>query len=1056
MIFKSNAQRGEDQYLKGNYQRAAEYFSRAREWKRAADSYARSGQLEKAVEICEAHGLFQEAGRYLADLGQHGRASLSFEKAGDLRQAAMAALQARSLERAGRLYEKNQDYGKAADCFFEAGNTTRGVDALGLHSHRLREQRGEQRDPVLDRQVRETDLRRASILADGLGREREAADLYTEHGQFRTAAPLFEKAGAYAEAARAFLDADQPNRALDAITQVPSLAEVDQELLAEIYKNIGQYSDAATILEGMGRRPEAADAFERAEAWEDAARLWEQEDEAERAAHLYMRAKKYSAAGRCYLEANEPKHAAGALVAAGETAAAARAYLQAGEPLEAGLQFLEAGLDDEARKALLTIEPTTKKDYVRASLHLIPLLIDEDSVQGAARRLHRIRKVKGLPQTQFLYCQGRLAEAEGRGGAAEKFYQQVVSDRHDYRDAHRRLRRLRNERSATQPTPVQMGADPRRTGHHTARVPATSTGPLQAAPRQTGSRQTGSRQTSSSPSATGARQTGASAVVVGEVDASSTAPPPAPTVPLAFAKGGVLAPWWDAAEFFEGRRRDGNERVFLVCYPADEARAKTLEVARRRTTRLNHPAMLRLLEVAHGDGEDVLVYEDFPGQTLDARLLGGPQGPPPPLAALQVIVQLCEALAGAHKLGLIHRALSPRTVLVDSNHRVKLAGLGLGEALEVPEAQQSHLGPESRDGGVAGPASDVYSLGRLAITLLQARMPPEWVTSETLDPDSVGWDPEVENTLPAKVREVLLRCLDHDPLRRPSMDQLQASLTSIGLLPGQMIADRYEVQGQIGSGGMSRVYRARDRVLGDEVAIKTVLTPASGVGNDDEERLLREVQISRKISHPNVVRVHDIGRFPGGIFVSMELLAGPGLDEIIEQEAPLALDRVKGLLLEISAALGEAHRLNVIHRDLKPGNVMLGDDGRAKVLDFGIARQNDGSTGHLTRTGEVIGSPLYMAPEQIQGKPLDGACDLYALGVIAYTLLSGREPFLGDSPTAIVLQHVHDQPPDPRQGRPDLPEVWVDFLNRLLAKDPKGRYASAEAVAGTVRELPGD
>ncbi|MEO1086174.1 MAG: serine/threonine-protein kinase, partial [Acidobacteriota bacterium] len=255
----------------------------------------------------------------------------------------------------------------------------------------------------------------------------------------------------------------------------------------------------------------------------------------------------------------------------------------------------------------------------------------------------------------------------------------------------------------------------------------------------------------------------------------------------------------------------------------------------------------------------------------------------------------------------------------------------------------------------------------------------------------------------------------------------------------------------IGRGGMSRVYRAIDRELGGDLAIKTVLTPALG-RTEDEERLFREVQISRRITHTHVVRVHDLGRFPGGIFVIMELLEGPGLDEVIRDEAPIERGRVKTLLMEIASALGEAHRLQIVHRDLKPGNVIL-VNGRVKVLDFGIARVTDDST-HLTRTGEVIGSPLYMSPEQIQGQELDGRCDLYALGVMTYTLLSGREPFAADSPTSVVLKHLNEPAPDIKQIVPDLPDEWVALLDRLLAKKPEDRFADAEAVLEAASALP--
>jgi len=245
---------------------------------------------------------------------------------------------------------------------------------------------------------------------------------------------------------------------------------------------------------------------------------------------------------------------------------------------------------------------------------------------------------------------------------------------------------------------------------------------------------------------------------------------------------------------------------------------------------------------------------------------------------------------------------------------------------------------------------------------------------------------------------------------------------------------------------MSRVYKARDGELDELVAVKTLLS------RDDEDRLLREVQICRKISHPNVVRVFDLGRFQGGIFVTMELLEGERLDGLIDPDRPLALARARAILAEIAAGLREAHALGVIHRNLKPSNVILTAQ-RVKILDFGIARMA-GVDSRLTQTGLVVGSPMYMSPEQLQGMPLDARTDLYSLGILAYTLVAGREPFQGASSSAVALQHLQDPPPDPRRVRPDLPAAWPAFLDRLLAKRPADRYALAEDVLDALQTLP--
>jgi tetratricopeptide (TPR) repeat protein len=274
-----------------------------------------------------------------------------------------------------------------------------------------------------------------------------------------------------------------------------------------------------------------------------------------------------------------------------------------------------------------------------------------------------------------------------------------------------------------------------------------------------------------------------------------------------------------------------------------------------------------------------------------------------------------------------------------------------------------------------------------------------------------------------------------------------------GLAVGQRLANRYDILGELGRGGMGRVYRARDLDLGEPVAIKTLLTPSEGsAANDDEERLLRELQICRRVSHPNVVRVFDLGRFEGGIFITMELLEGQMLEELIVKDQPIPLERIRFFLSEIAAGLQEAHSLGIVHRDLKPSNVIV-TERRLKILDFGIARMT-GFDNRLTRTGFAFGSPMYMSPEQLLGQQLDGRSDLYALGILAYALIGGREPFSDDNPAVLALMHLRDEIPDIRQLRPDLPNPWIGFIARLLAKEPDQRYASAQEVLAVLPTLP--
>ncbi len=270
-----------------------------------------------------------------------------------------------------------------------------------------------------------------------------------------------------------------------------------------------------------------------------------------------------------------------------------------------------------------------------------------------------------------------------------------------------------------------------------------------------------------------------------------------------------------------------------------------------------------------------------------------------------------------------------------------------------------------------------------------------------------------------------------------------------GTLPkGFVLSNRYTVLDVLGRGGMGQVYKAHDRELDDVVAIKTVL--AGQQDPTDEERLLREVQICRKISHPNIVRVHDIGRFDGGIFVTMEFIEGLPLDALLAMKQ--SFDRIRAILVQILAGLAEAHALKVIHRDLKPSNIIVALD-RIKILDFGIARMQ--GVGHtITQAGYAVGSPLYMSPEQLKCESLDARSDLYSLGVLAFSLITGREPFRGDNLTAIAYAHLNQPPPALTDQRPDAPGGWQEWVNRLLAKNPNDRFPTAQAARGALEALP--
>jgi len=265
---------------------------------------------------------------------------------------------------------------------------------------------------------------------------------------------------------------------------------------------------------------------------------------------------------------------------------------------------------------------------------------------------------------------------------------------------------------------------------------------------------------------------------------------------------------------------------------------------------------------------------------------------------------------------------------------------------------------------------------------------------------------------------------------------------------GEVLLDRYELEELVGSGGMSSVYRAHDRLLDRTVALK-VLHEHHLHDPEYVERFRREARSAAVLSHPNIVTVIDRGEHDGRQFIVFEYVGGENLKRLIEQRKPLPVGTALELATQIARGLSFAHRSGLVHRDVKPQNVLLNGDGQAKVTDFGIARSLDVQHG-MTQTGTVLGTSDYIAPEQAQGKHVDEQTDVYSLGVVLYELLTGDVPFPGENFVAVAMQHINDPVPSVRDKRPDVPPRVDAAVQRAMAKDPRDRFPT---MADFGREL---
>lgn len=264
---------------------------------------------------------------------------------------------------------------------------------------------------------------------------------------------------------------------------------------------------------------------------------------------------------------------------------------------------------------------------------------------------------------------------------------------------------------------------------------------------------------------------------------------------------------------------------------------------------------------------------------------------------------------------------------------------------------------------------------------------------------------------------------------------------------------RFEIEGVLGRGAMGVVYVARDPVIGRKVALKTLVLP-EGVEEAEEFRVrfLREAQAAGILNHPGIVTVYDAGvDEPTSLsYIAMELVEGRSLRDLLRQGYPFSYSEVARIGVALAMALDYAHSKGVVHRDIKPANVLLTDQGQVKITDFGVARV---ATSNLTTTGQFIGTPNYMSPEQVTGSPVDGRSDLFSLGVVLFELLTGRRPFSGANLTEVSYKIVHEPAPVPSQLRPGLPPAFNPIVLKLLEKNPDNRYQRGMEVARALEAL---
>ncbi|MBW8875343.1 MAG: serine/threonine-protein kinase [Acidobacteria bacterium] len=550
---------------------------------------------------------------------------------------------------------------------------------------------------------------------------------------------------------------------------------------------------------------------------------------------------------------------------------------------------------------------------------------------------------------------------------------------------------------------------------------------------------------------------------------------------------------------------------FLSSYRAgNEADKRRFLREARVSSALDHPNICTVYEVDETeDGRLFIAMALCEGETLKRRI----EREPLPLAeAVDVAAQIAAGLAAAHAKGIVHRDVKPANVIVAPDGRVKIVDFGIAKLPDQSRLTRDgtavgtagYMAPEQIRGDAIDARTDVWALGIVLYEMVTGRSPFPAETDHDRIRGILSRDPEplaaLRKDVPASVERIVARALAKRPEDRYSrMEELRADLLraadSLGFpgfqdgfdptireipsgfsrprtateetgqgLAGQIVA-HYRVLELLGGGGMGVVYKAEDLRLNRTVALK-FLPPELTRDPEAKARFLQEARSASVLDHPNICTIHEVGETDEGrLYLAMPAYDGETLRKRIER-GPLAIDEATDIAQQIARGLAKAHRHGIVHRDVKPANLMVTSDGVVKILDFGLAKLAGSAA--ITRTGSSVGTPAYMSPEQARGEEVDHRADLWSLGVVLYEMVAGRRPFRGEHEQAVLFSLLNERPRPLHELRPEAPPELERIVDGLLAKDPGDRYPTVDGPLGdltalrnesmttTVRTQPGD
>ena len=493
---------------------------------------------------------------------------------------------------------------------------------------------------------------------------------------------------------------------------------------------------------------------------------------------------------------------------------------------------------------------------------------------------------------------------------------------------------------------------------------------------------------------------------------------------------------------------------------------------------ITHRNVVRIYDISVSEGCKFITMEFVDGGDLFHLIKQRGKLPVP--EALPIFRQALLGLQAAHHEGVVHRDLKPHNIMVDSQGRACLMDFGIASSAETSGMTVAgaligtphYMAPEQVLGGKAEARSDLFAMGVIFFEMLSGDLPYRGAgglksliqrTKEaapslrSIDPDI----PEYISGIVARCLEIdldlryssageILADLDAQKVSRPGAENLHfptGAFCALPLAPGSAFGSRYRIECRLGQGGMGTVYKAWDLELDRPVALKLV-RPELSTKPASFEKLKQEILLASSISHRHILRIHDLGDVDGLKFISMAFVDGPDLSKVLRADGPLPASRAVFFAIQLCEALQAAHAEGVVHRDLKPQNILIDKENHACITDFGVAVS-------LAAEGapEFLGTPEYMAPEQVEGKPPDSRADLYSFGLILYQMVTGALPFGSDTVMQTLFQRVTQLPRHPKLINPELPDDLVALILKCLEKDPDLRYQTAAEILADLKRL---